>query len=541
VYTKDYPLHQIKFPTEERIVSNVPPPAQNILTDQDFWLEPHKPNVALIKDHLKREGRVSKEQIHTLVDLVCDIFSGEDNVLFIEAPVTICGDIHGQYYDLLKLLEIGGDPANVDYLFLGDYVDRGNFSIECVILIFCYKLLYPNRFWMLRGNHECRHLTNYFTFREECEYKYDIDVYDSVMDAFDALPLAAIMNNQFFCVHGGLSPDLETIEDIMKIDRFTEPPPNGPMCDLLWADPLEDFSPEVEADFVPNTVRGCSYNFSFNAVCDFLARNKLLSVIRAHEAQDAGYRMHRRNEETGFPSLITLFSAPNYLDAYNNKGAIMKYENNVINIRQFNHSPHPYYLPGFMDVFSWSLPFVADKMAELLYVITNLVDDASAEKAEIEALKVHEEKERKREAVRNKIRTVSRMLRLFKSMKEEREQEGSPHSSPTKTLAAPPTIAIPLPSDLKDDHRRESIDKGVGGFDGTRLADRPNEARPTLIIENSVPASPDGLRRSLNRRASRDHILGAKKMNVEFHAKITEASDSGKQRPLPKMVTEHDS
>jgi len=310
------------------------------------------------------------------------------------------------------------------------------------------------------------------------------------------------------------------------------------MCDLLWADPMEDFSPEVDSDFVPNTVRGCSYNFSFNAVCEFLARNKLLSVIRAHEAQDAGYRMHRRNEETGFPSLITLFSAPNYLDAYNNKGAIMKYENNVINIRQFNHSPHPYYLPGFMDVFSWSLPFVADKMAELLYVIINLVDDASAEKEEIEALKVHEEKERKREAVRNKIRTVSRMLRLFKSMKEEREQEGSPHSSPTKTLAAPPTIAIPLPSDLKDDHRRESIDKG--GFDGTRLADRPNEARPTLVIENTVPASPDGLRRSLNRRASRDHILGTKKMNLEFHAKITEASDTGK-RPLPKMVTEHDS
>jgi len=469
--------------------------------------------------------------------LFCDIFSGEYNVLFIEAPLTICGDIHGQYYDLLKLLEIGGDPAVVDYLFLGDYVDRGNFSIECVILLFCYKLLYPYRFWMLRGNHECQHLTNYFTFREECESKYDIDVYESVMDAFDALPLVAIMNNQFFCVHGGLSPELETIEDIVKLDRFTEPPPHGAMCDLLWADPMEDFSPEVEQDFAPNVVRGCSYNFSFNMVCDFLARNKLLSIIRAHEAQDAGYRMHRRNEDTGFPSLITLFSAPNYLDAYNNKGAIMKYENNVINIRQFNHSPHPYILPGFMDVFAWSLPFVAEKVAELLIVICNLVDDASAEKEEMAAAKVLEEKERKRESLRNKVRTVSRMLRLYKSMKAEREIM-KVNGIARESLAAPISV-----TEVEDSQLREKGSPEKAHPDGLpKLADRPNEARPPESPMGDghhprTPASPDGIRRSLNRRASRDQILTAKKMFDGQHSKL---SDSEKQRQLtpPAMFTD---
>ena len=104
---------------------------------------------------------------------------------------------------------------------------------------------------------------------------------------------------------------------------------------------------------------------SYQAACQFLERNKLLSIIRAHEAQDAGYRMYRKTRTTGFPSVMTLFSAPNYLDVYNNKAAILKYESNVLNIRQFNASPHPYWLPNFMDAFTWSLPFVGEKSASM--------------------------------------------------------------------------------------------------------------------------------------------------------------------------------
>ena len=134
------------------------------------------------------------------------------------------------------------------------------------------------------------------------------------------------------------------------------------MCDSLWSDPHEDFGTERSSDFfVHNGTRGCSYFYTYPSACAFLERNNLLSIIRAHEAQDGGYKMYRKTKSAGFPSVITLFSAPNYLDVYNNKAAMLKYENNVMNIRQFNCSPHPYWLPNFMDVFSWSLPFVCEK------------------------------------------------------------------------------------------------------------------------------------------------------------------------------------
>jgi len=165
------------------------------------------------------------------------------------------------------------------------------------------------------------------------------------------------------------------------------------------------------------------------AVCDFLQTNSLLSVIRAHEAQDAGYKMYRRASSTGFPSLITIFSAPNYLDVYNNKAAILKYENQVMNIRQFNASPHPYWLPNFMDVFKWSLPFVAEKATEMLVALLNVCsvetdDDSSVgspvrnESLDEEAL---EAQKARREVIRNKVRAVGKMARVFSVLREESE------------------------------------------------------------------------------------------------------------------------
>jgi len=332
------------------------------------------------------------------------------------------------------------------------------------------------------------------------------------MDTFDALPLVAIMNKQFLCVHGGLSPLIQTVEQIADIDRFVEPPPNGPMCDLLWSDPMDDFALETEEPFEFNSVRGCSWNYSYTAVCDFLERNKLLSVIRAHEAQDAGYRMYRRNDKTGFPAVITLFSAPNYLDSYNNKGAVLRYENNVINIRQFNHSPHPYHLPGFMNVFAWSLPFVAEKVGELLMGFFNLVDDESMDREE-------EVNRQKQNALRKKVEAVGRLVHLYKKIREDREQvlkagQLSPNGCalPASYKEEKPEVIEPTPHRplLTSSSRSLSISR----FEQTKGLDRSNEARPPLSprsAEISTRPSMD----SLKRRMSRDNIILARRSSGE--------------------------
>lgn len=231
---------------------------------------------------------------------------------------------------------------------------------------------------------------------------------------------------------------MTTLEDLRVIDRFQEPPSTGLMCDVLWSDPAEGSIESDKADFVSNQARGCSFYYTYDAVCKFLKKNKLLSVIRGHEAQKEGYRMYKKTPH-GFPSVITVFrfvvfqllefsvdrdgySAPNYLDAYQNKAAVIIYDQKLT-VRQFTHQPHPYWLPNFMDAFTWTLPFVAQKVADMFHGLLSTIstDEMEEEEAHAEDLQA-EEIAARRMRIKQKIRDVGKMSRVFAVLREESER-----------------------------------------------------------------------------------------------------------------------
>lgn len=380
------------------------------------------PDVSLLKNHLKKEGRISKTDVLHIFRSANETLRREKNLLELKYPVTVVGDIHGQFYDLLKLLDLAGDVSSNKYLFLGDYVDRGSFSIEVLLVLFSLKLNFPQNIFMIRGNHECRQMTTFFNFRAECLFKYDLEVYETACETFDAMPLACVINKKFLALHGGISPELVTLDDISRVSRVSEPPRQGLFCDVLWSDPVANETGTSPEKYKSNEVRGCSYFFNATAVNTFLKRNKLLTVIRAHEAQLEGYKMHTWNGPGEFPVVITIFSAPNYCDVYNNKGAIIKFDDNNLNIQQFNYSGHPYILPNFMDLFSWSIPFVIEKVLETLYSVVNSKGHSNTESTGEKIKEIEESlKESKVEIFRNKVKAMSKMMKMFKTLREDKE------------------------------------------------------------------------------------------------------------------------
>lgn len=203
-------------PAHDRVVKEILPPPMFNLSHNKLFPKPDLPDWKALKTHLTQEGKLDKEDIIQLINLFKDIVSKESNIVKTKDPVSIVGDIHGQFYDLIKIFEKGGDPDKTNYLFLGDYVDRGLFSIECALLLMALKINYRNTITMLRGNHECRQLTSFFNFKQECEVKYDLDIYERFMEAFDSLPLACIINDKFLAVHGGISPSLMISMNLIK-------------------------------------------------------------------------------------------------------------------------------------------------------------------------------------------------------------------------------------------------------------------------------------------------------------------------------------
>ena len=254
---------------------------------------------------------LKEEEIKFLIDKSLPIIKEQKMLVELEAPLHVCGDIHGQYYDLLRIFEHCGYPGEYNYLFLGDYVDRGKQSLETVCLLMCYKIKFPDKVTLLRGNHESSVTNRIYGFYDECKRRYNVRLWRSFTDLFNWLPVAAIIDDKILCMHGGLSPELKNLQNIQDISRPTDIPDTGLLCDLLWSDPDKDVLEYDEND------RGVSVIFGEKIVQDFNKKNDLDLIIRAHQVVDDGYEFFAQRQ------LITIFSAPNYCGEFDNSAGIM--------------------------------------------------------------------------------------------------------------------------------------------------------------------------------------------------------------------------
>lgn len=261
---------------------------------------------------------ISENEMKLLTTRVRPILLSQPMLLELEAPLKICGDIHGQYSDLLRLFEYGGFPPKANYLFLGDYVDRGKQSLEVICLLLCYKIKYPNNFFILRGNHEAAGINRIYGFYDECKRRYSIKLWKTFSDVFNCLPVSALVDEKILCMHGGLSPEMESLQQIADLSRPCDVPDVGLMCDLLWSDPDTSVNGWGEND------RGVSFVFGADVVCEFLEKHDLDLLVRAHQVVEDGYEFFAGRR------LVTLFSAPNYCGEFDNAGGLISVDENLM-------------------------------------------------------------------------------------------------------------------------------------------------------------------------------------------------------------------
>ena len=313
-------------------------------------------NAELVKNYLFEGGKISKACLLEIMRRVRPILSAEPNLVRVDGKVVICGDIHGQFYDLITMLRKlkqghGKDKRNQKMLFLGDYVDRGNYGPEVAAFLFCLKIQNPNDIFLLRGNHESRDMAEHFNFRDQVLMLYDEDTYEQYMETFDMLPIASIVNGLYLTMHGGISKRVTSIADIQKIQRRMEPDDETLLADLLWADPAPARKAE-KMEFTENKERGIACYFGKNPLKRLLSKEGLKSVVRAHQVKQEGYKFHTWDGPTAFPPCITIFSAPGY-GGSDNDAAVLISDGEDVDIRTFEERrDKPYVLPERADAFS---------------------------------------------------------------------------------------------------------------------------------------------------------------------------------------------
>ncbi|ORY25334.1 Metallo-dependent phosphatase-like protein [Naematelia encephala] len=272
-----------------------------VSSDPDNWIE-----------HIRQCKHLPERQMKLLCGRVRDLLLEESNVHLVQSPVTVCGDIHGQFWDVLEIFRQGGEVPQTSYIFMGDFVDRGYYSLETLTLLMAYKARYPDKITLLRGNHESRQITQVYGFYDECMLKYgNSSVWKACCTVFDHLNLAAIIDSSILCVHGGLSPDIRTLDQVRILPRAQEVPHEGPFCDLMWSDP-----DEVEAWAV--SPRGAGWLFGRKVTAEFNYVNSLTLIARAHQLVQEGFK-HMFDD-----ALVTVWSAPNYCYRCGNLASIMQ-------------------------------------------------------------------------------------------------------------------------------------------------------------------------------------------------------------------------
>jgi len=291
--------------------------------------------MALMETYKKQGSLHRKFAFQILLDIL-KYFSSQPTLVDISIPekskFTVCGDIHGQFYDLMNVFQLNGLPSpDNPYLFNGDFVDRGSFSVECIFTLFGFKLLFPNHFFMSRGNHESENMNKMYGFEGEVKAKYSANMCDLFTEVYNWLPLTHCLNEKVLVMHGGLfSKDDITLDAIRATERNKQPPEEGIMCELLWSDPqpMMGRSPSK---------RGVGCQFGPDVTRRFLQNNGLDYIIRSHEVKDNGY------EVTHEGKCITVFSAPNYCDTMGNKGAFITLTGGDLTPRYTTYEavPHP--------------------------------------------------------------------------------------------------------------------------------------------------------------------------------------------------------
>jgi len=270
------------------------------MADLDRWIE-----------NIRRCELLAELDLKHLCEYVQELMLEESTVQPVTSPVTICGDIHGQFHDLLELFRAGGECPETSYIFMGDFVDRGYNSVETMTLLLLLKARYPHRITLLRGNHESRQITQVYGFYDECQRKYgNANPWKYCTDLFDWCPLAAIVDGRVLCVHGGLSPEVRTIDQMRLIDRKQEIPHEGAFCDLMWSDP-----DDIETWAV--SPRGAGWLFGSKVSSEFNHVNGVELICRAHQLVQEGYK-YMFNQQ-----LVTVWSAPNYCYRCGNDACIL--------------------------------------------------------------------------------------------------------------------------------------------------------------------------------------------------------------------------